>query len=252
MKHYNIKVNRQEALRYLGYRGSKVDGVVGKQLDRAVSTLEKVSVPSYIYRTADIEIIPAAEAELENGSTAFPENPTSTGKTEDKAIRLKGTSVVLTGNSAVNMLSECSQCIMLAATIGRQVDQAIHRSQVTDMSGAVILDSCASSAVESICDQLQADIEADYMSKGLYLTDRFSPGYGDLPIDLQPVICRALSAEKTIGLTITSGMLMMPTKSVTAFIGISDRPQPKRLTGCANCSMKKYCKYRKAGVTCAS
>ena len=250
MKKYNIKVNRAEALRYLGYRGTAVDGVVESQLADAVSTLERVSEPSYIYKTCDIELIPAGIVQKAVKS-AFPANPTASGKEELQAVALKGTAVVLTGKSAVTMLSDCSRCIMMAVTIGRRVDQAIHRAQVADMSGAVIMDSCASSAVESICDQLQNDIEADYMSRGLYITDRFSPGYGDLPIDLQPVICRALSADKMIGLTITSGMLMMPTKSVTAFIGISDRPQPKRLTGCANCTMKKYCRYRKAGVTCA-
>ena len=252
MKQYSVKVNRQEALRYLGFHGSAPDSTVERQLDNAVSTLDKISEPSYIYRETETEIISAAEAAKETGSSRLPANPTASGETEDRAVRLKGTSVILTGHSAVTMLSECSRCIMMAVTIGRQVDAAIRRAQVTDMSGAVILDSCASSAVESICDQLQNDLEREYMERGLYLTDRFSPGYGDLPIDLQPVICRALSAEKTIGLTITGGMLMMPTKSVTAFIGISDRPQPKRLTGCANCSMKKYCRYRKAGVTCAS
>lgn len=68
---------------------------------------------------------------------------------------------------------------------------------------------------------------------------------------LQPDIIRTLSADRLTGLTVSSSMHLIPTKSVTAFIGISDRPQPHFITGCQKCSMKGSCKFRKAGTDCA-
>lgn len=237
MKNYPVKVNQQEALRYLGFQGHPADETVAGQLRDAIALLKKTAAPSYTYKVCElIRNVPLHEAE--SGQAV-----TGTG--------LKGTSVVLSGSSADSFLENCHSCIMMAVTIGRRVDTEIHRRQITDMAGAVILDSCASSAIESVCEQLTRDLENEYKQRGLYLTDRFSPGYGDLPLALQPEICRALSAEKSIGLSITGGMLLMPTKSVTAFIGISDQPRPKKLTGCQNCLLNATCNFRKAGTTCA-
>ena len=248
MKHYNIRVDKEEALRYLGYHGHQADGTVTKQLDEAVTLLEQIAVPAYIYKLFDLEPNDPVTTPEQKGirslhthDTAFPA----------EAIRLKGTSIRLPGADAASFLKECRSCIIMAVTIGRRVDEVLHRRQITDMSGAVILDSCASTAVESICNQIEADLGNEFESRGLFLTDRFSPGYGDLPLNLQPAICRTLSTEKRIGLTITGGMLLTPTKSVTAFLGVSNRPQPKKLTGCARCHLKESCNYRKAGITCA-
>ena len=226
MKQYNVKIDLDEALYYLGYHGEQADEIVEGQLRKSAELLERISAPSYTYRIFDME------------------------KTF-QGIELKGSSLILTGESAFSWLRDCRSVIVMAATIGREVDTFIHRCQITDMAEALILDSCASSDVESICDQLEKDLEKEYRKRGLFLTKRFSPGYGDLPLSLQPEICRALSLEKTIGLSITSGMLMMPTKSVTAFIGISDCPQPEKRSGCEDCLMNRSCNYRKAGTACA-
>ena len=85
---------------------------------------------------------------------------------------------------------------------------------------------------------------------GLYLTDRFSPGYGDLPLSLQPGICAVLDAERRVGIHVTPSFLMNPSKSVTAVIGLSDKPQMARIRGCAWCAMRETCTLRKGGKTC--
>ena len=227
MKHYAVKINREEALRYLGYGGQQPDAMVSKQLDEMTELLENISAPAYTYKICGLK----------------RETPDT--------FRLQGTSITLTGTTASSFLTGCRSCIMMAVTIGSRIDGELRRRQIMDMAGAVILDSCASSAVESICEQLEEDLEKTFNRKHAFLTDRFSPGYGDLPLSLQPEICRALSAEKRIGLSVSGGMLLMPSKSVTAFIGISDRPQPKQIRGCGSCSMNQSCEYRKAGITCA-
>lgn len=62
------------------------------------------------------------------------------------------------------------------------------------------------------------------MSKELdvRLKPRFSAGYGDLPLEVQKDIFRVLDCPRKIGLTLNDSLLMSPTKSVTAIVGIED------------------------------
>ena len=100
-----------------------------------------------------------------------------------------------------------------------------------------------------MCEQLQR--EAARRLPALYQTDRFSPGYGDLPLTLQPGILAALDAGRRAGITLLPSLLMNPSKSVTAIFGLSQRPQPARVRGCAYCRMQATCTLRKGGNTCA-
>ena len=141
-------------------------------------------------------------------------------------VVLQDSGVTLTGGTARQMLAQCSQ------------------------ARAVMLDACGSAWVEAGCGAAEQELAARYPE--LYLTDRFSPGYGDLPLDLQPAICASLDAWRRLGVQVTASLLMNPTKSVTAVIGLSDHPQPARIRGCEFCSMADTCTLRKGGTTCAS
>ena len=70
--------------------------------------------------------------------------------------------------------------------------------------------------IESLCDEGEARILMGRASR-----PRFSPGYGDLPLDAQKMIFSILSPEKHIGLTLNASLMLSPTKSVTAFVGIA-------------------------------
>lgn len=222
----NLKIDPAEVLRYLGYGTSRPDPVVAAQLEEAIRAAERLTKPAAVYRS-------------------FPL------RRKDEGIALENTNLVLTGETARSMLAECERCILLAVTAGSALDGEIRRRQVRDMAGALLFDSAASCAAETICDRLTDDLEREYETRGLFLTDRFSPGYGDLPLEIQPAVIRTLAADKVIGITVTSGMLLLPVKSVTAIIGIADTPQPKRITGCSHCKMNTTCNFRKAGTTCA-
>ena len=85
---------------------------------------------------------------------------------------------------------------------------------------------------------------------GLYCNYRFSPGYGDLPLSVQPTVLAALDAQRRLGITLSSSLLMTPTKSVTAIIGMFKEPQPKSHPSCAGCPLIDFCKIRPTGRTC--
>ena len=83
-----------------------------------------------------------------------------------------------------------------------------------------------------------------------HLTDRFSPGYGDFPFSQQRDFFDVLDITRRIGVSLTESGLMLPQKSVTALIGVSDRPQAHRHRGCASCILFEDCGFRKEGTHC--
>lgn len=145
------------------------------------------------------------------------------------------------------MLADCSQAVVLVCTLGAAFDLEVRRLSARDMRRAALLDALGSAWVESACDAAEDEIRARF--PGMHLTDRFSPGYGDLPLTCQPALMDFAGARR-IGVTLTDTLLMNPQKSVTAIVGLADTPQPARVRGCAYCNLRAACQYRKNGSKC--
>ena len=207
-----------EALRYLGVRG-KPDTELLAQMTALTGELSSRITPRFIWR-----VFPLQRAEtLQMGGISLP------------------------GKSAERMLQDCQQAILLICTLGITFDQWLRQLQARDMAQAVMLDALGSAYVEAACDAAEAEIAARFPEK--HLTDRFSPGYGDLPLTVQPALLAAGEGRR-IGVSCTESLLMAPQKSVTALIGLADRPQMARIRGCAYCSLSHTCNLRKAGTPC--
>ena len=151
------------------------------------------------------------------------------------------------GISIEKHLEGCDQVAVMGATLGMGVDDLIRRTQVRDMAMAVILDCGASLMIEEVCDIFQRQIDAE--TEG-YLTSRFSPGYGDYPLEYQQLIVRYIDGQRKIGLNVTGNSLMVPRKSVTALLGISDHPVTGRPATCGECVLREKCTLRKEGRFC--
>jgi len=160
---------------------------------------------------------------------------------------LQGTSFVPGGDDVAEMLRPCSEAVLLAATLGAQTERMLLREQALSPESALILDAVLSAAIEAVCDQAEHALRADLINEGLYLTDRFSPGYGDMPVVQTRDICAVLDAPRSIGLTVSSAGIMIPRKSVTAIMGIASAPVTRRASRCALCSAREYCKMRRNG-----
>lgn len=155
---------------------------------------------------------------------------------------------IMGGRDIANHLDGCEKAILMCATLGTEIDKLIRINQISDMAKAVVLDSFASVAVEQVCNKVDEIIAEKY--DGYYMTFRFSPGYGDYPISLQQDFLRMLDAPRKIGLTTNDNYLLMPTKSVTAVLGLSKNPIERKKRGCAICNMRGKCRFRKNGEHC--
>ena len=107
---------------------------------------------------------------------------------------------------------------MISATLGTECDRLLRTYSSTDITKTAVLQACLASKIEEVCDSLEDKLRAE----GLTLRQRYSPGYFDLDISENKKIFELIDLTKRIGLAITDTCQMVPTKSVTAFIGIEN------------------------------
>lgn len=216
-------INKTEAMRYMGLGTAIPDKQISDIINKCEDQLLRAIHPTYTFALFDI-------------------TPSHNG------IEVKDTPLVLTGNSIKTHLEGCTKVVLLAATLGIEADKIIKRFQVSDLTSALAADSLASAAIEQVCNAAEEEIREKVSP--LNMTWRFSPGYGDFPLELQKVFLSILNTQKRIGLTITDSLIMLPSKSVTALIGLSEKPIEKRRQGCAICNLRNTCQFRKRGERC--
>ena len=219
-----MKPDLLEALRYLG-AGDDPSEQMRQEMAETARFLSARVRPKYTYRVFSLD-------------------------REPQGIRLREADLLLTGGSAARMLEQCDRAVLLACTLGAEFDALLRAEQARNMARAAMLNACGSALVEAGCDEAEREVAERFPQ--LFLTDRFSPGYGDLPLDLQARICSVLDAERRLGLYVSERYLMNPVKSVTAVIGLAETPQMARIRGCAFCAMRETCLLRKGGKTCGN
>ncbi|MCM1132220.1 MAG: 5-methyltetrahydrofolate--homocysteine methyltransferase [Ruminococcus flavefaciens] len=212
-------ISKSESARYMGIRGVP-DDKTAEILDRYEPIVRERLRPAFVYRETAVDFA-------------------------DDGVHFEGVNAVFSGNDIRNHLAGCERAVLLAVTVSAEADKLIRQTSVTGMAEALAVDCLCSSAIEQVCNKAEAEIFAG--NNPQFRTWRFSPGYGDLPITLQKELILALNAQRRIGLTVTDSFLLIPSKSVTAIIGISDKPIEKGGKGCSICNMRDRCGLRLNG-----
>lgn len=150
-----------------------------------------------------------------------------------------------TGSRALaRRLSGCRECVLFAATVGLELDRLIARYGAVSPARGLFFQAIGAERIEALCDAFCAQRSEELARQGRGVTQRFSPGYGDVPLAMQTDIFRVLDCSRKIGLTLNESLLMSPSKSVTAIFGITDRTgEDCAGAGCAACG-KQDCAYR--------
>ncbi len=234
-------LNYNEILMYLGHSGQEVTPEVDAQIRKCMEDVRRCAAPRLVYCRLPVRDGVIVGFLPEGGPNADPDRAALDGEAAGSAGM---------GEDIREILMPCREAVLLAVTLGAGMEQEIIRREVTDMAEALILDACASVAAENVCDRFEEDLRAELAEEGLFLTSRFSPGYGDFPVECQRGLCEVLNTARRIGLTVTESSMMVPRKSVTAVMGIAEEPQELRKRGCEACSLFLHCTYRKRGVAC--
>ena len=136
----------------------------------------------------------------------------------DGGIEIEGACIY--SKNIEKLTSRSNECYLLAATLGHEADRQISISQQKNMLDGIALDACASVRIDAFIDYIIKNKIKPGLKEGENLTPRFSPGYGDLNMNVTEDIIAILNASKYIGLSVTRSMMMSPIKSVTAIIGL--------------------------------
>lgn len=209
-----MNIDRKEMLRYLGSRGLTPDSRLTARMDEAIGLCLSASTPRCVFRRFDYD------------GTLAPGGYSPQSADVEK------------------LLSGCRAAYLFAATLGSGIEREEERAFARgDSLGAALLDAAASCLIESYCDEECGKLAR---AENAALTPRFSCGYGDYPLSHQPEILRLLDAQRSIGLHVSSGGIMVPRKSVTAIMGVcgcaaGKTHAPDKCDGCAAAA----CPYRK-------
>ncbi len=141
-------------------------------------------------------------------------------------------------------LKDCSSFVLFASTIGIELDRLISRYGRISPSKALMMQAIGAERIESLCDAFNNMVTDEARKMGKSTALRFSPGYGDFPLEVQKDFFRVLDPYRKIGLSLNDSLLMSPSKSVTAIIGISDKEVKYVKTDCGLCN-KIDCTFRR-------
>lgn len=213
----SIPFKEAQALRYFGYgKGKEIPAETEKLFDECVESVLSACVYRVCYA--------AFEINKEGNRIDF-----GFMKTDSRSLALN--------------LDGCHKVIAFAATVGVGVDRSISRYASFSSARAYAAQAIGAERVESLCDRFNDDIARECEKEGLFTRPRFSCGYGDFPLEKQRCFFAALDCNRKIGLTLNDSLLMSPSKSVTALIGIGDAPCTREKNKCAGC-YKVDCSFR--------
>lgn len=186
-----LKYDLRETARYMGYKhGALPNEEICELIDETYTELCKVIQPKYIYKEYDLI------------------------KTEDGIIV---DAIEFKSQKLLSHLRDSNSIILFGATLGQGTDTLIRKYSVTDIVMTAVAQAVAASMVENLCDiaceELKTAIKGEHRP-------RFSPGYGDLHISSQADFFKLLPMNKQLGISLSEGFMMTPTKTVTAFIGV--------------------------------
>jgi hypothetical protein len=129
-------------------------------------------------------------------------------------------------------LKGCEEVLVLAATVGVGIDRLIAKYAALSPSRALMLQAIGTERIEALCDRFCKDWET---ANEETLRVRFSPGYGDVSLSVQKDLFAVLDCGRKMGLSLRESLLMTPSKSVTAFVGVEKAREPKH----GDCASKK-------------
>jgi hypothetical protein len=214
-----IPFDEGEALRYFGYGGGK--GIPPEEVKSLFAECVRQAMEACAYRVAYAEFSVAFTAD--GVDLAFTQ-------TTSRALKLN--------------LEGCHKVIAFAATVGMGIDRLICRYEHSSPSKSYAFQAIGAERAESLCNVFNGEMSEQVKAQGEFTRPRFSCGYGDFPLEKQRDFFAALDCNRKIGLTLNDSLLMSPSKSVTAIIGVSKTACRHTSEKCAQC-YKTDCAFRK-------
>lgn len=179
-----MTVTIQEVARYLRMGGTVPEGALAARIGELIEDAVRVLRPARIWRRLSVRQVPSP------------------------------------GTTLLHHLTGCAEAYLACGTLGPGLDALQRRVSVTSGADALIVQAIGAALIERHMDGVEEEIRAE-LASGESLVTRYSPGYGDFPLEAQRELLAILDAPRTIGVSLTDSLLMVPSKSVSAVIGVA-------------------------------
>lgn len=220
-----LKINREDAYRYMGFRepfSENVDAKTAETADKCEAELLLAAKPRFVWRIFDIR--------RENG------------------IFLEGCDFRLEGKSIEEHLEGCVKAAIICSTLSADCDKFIAKTGVRGALELLVSDALASAYIEQVSENARLDLLAK--NSGYSATWVFGAGYGDFPLDILPKLISAADATRKIGISTTAANTLTPSKSIVGVAGLSRDKLDRSEKSCDNCNLRDKCEFRKNGKKC--
>ncbi len=184
-------MNKNEILRYLRTSSKVEDERLFSLIDECVNEINISASPKTLHRIFDCEV-------------------------SDNKVEING--FTFESQRLADTVMGCKKICVFGATLGTECDRLLRLYASSDIAKTMVLQACLAAKIEEVCDELENELKA----QGLTIRQRYSPGYFDLDLKENKKIFEMLELTKRIGITLTDTYQMVPSKSVTALIGIEN------------------------------
>lgn len=161
------------------------------------------------------------------------------------------------GKIITNQLKGSEALSWFVATAGQEFEAFQHRlTKEGDMVRVYLANEIGSIIAEKTADRMEDLLQEQLTPKGLYRTNRYSPGYCGWKVSEQPFLFELFrpkfSAQNCnvpptpCDIHLTDSCLMIPIKSVSGVIGIGHNVRRRDYT-CNLCGLNESCKRGKIG-----
>lgn len=205
---------KQQALKYLGYMAQIITPEMNNMIDECIEEVVEYAKFKAIYQTYTLQHSPLG-IEMIDLNLDYP--------------------------AMHHLLDDCHQCLLIACTLGQELEKRIRYYSKFDQARMMVMDAVASSYVEECCDVFEKEL------KLVDRTYRFCPGYENTPLSINRTIYQTLDVYKHLGVELTEGDLMVPQKSMIGIIGLG---RAKKKKECGMCILKQDCSFRRRQTRC--
>lgn len=216
------KINRVEALRYLGYT-KEPDARIGAIIDECEESLIREARPQYVWRVFNIQ---------------------RTGV----SLVLSDCEFELEGRDIANHLRGCDKAVVICATLSSDTDRYLRKLDVSDSMKAVISDALANAMIEQVVEEARRDVLQNLT--GYSTTWCYGAGYGDFPLEAAALLIASVDAVRKIGVCSTATKMLTPRKTIVGVVGLYKGELERTRRSCEDCKMKSKCRFREYGVRC--
>lgn len=216
------RINRAEALRYMGYP-KEPDERISAVIDECERDLIKEARPQFVWRVFNIL------------------------RTERNLV-LSDCDFELEGKDIADHLRGCDKAAVVCSTLSSDADRYLKKLDVSDSMKAVISDALANAMIEQVSEQARQDILSNM--PGYSTTWCYGAGYGDFPIESAPLLIASVDAVRKIGVCCTATHMLTPRKTIIGVVGLYRGELDKKRRSCEDCNAKDTCRFRAYGTRC--